>query len=181
MDVMFRRKSLHLVMGLCILLLFSFTAMSPWWLVWITLFVHLMLLLTVIFKIKPFMKLIEAVEPISNFPGKGFLSFMAGAFFSLIIFPRPFALAGIAILTFGDLFAGVAGRIFGKTKIYKRKTLEGTVTGTFIGWLAAVFFVPIPSAIFAAVFGMIVELEDIPNLDNFVVPIIASAAAYLIY
>ena len=65
------------------------------------------------------------------------------------------------------------------------KLLEGTLAGTFAGFLGAVLFVPIPEAVLGSAVAMIAEvvkidLNDNTIDDNLVVPLVAGTVMFLV-
>ncbi|MFH0874461.1 MAG: hypothetical protein V1859_00860 [archaeon] len=124
-------------------------------------------------------------EDINTFPGKGAFFFIAGCFFSLILFDLKTASASILILTFGDSVSHIVGRYFGKTKtpISKVKLLEGTVAGIIVATIAAGFFINFKIAFCAASVAMVIESIELKYLkidDNLVMPLIAGAVISLL-
>ncbi len=101
------------------------------------------------------------------------LYFAAGILASLLIFPAPFNYAAIAVVTLGDGFASVVGRLAGKTKIPHSggKTLEGTAAGIVCALVGAMIFVSPATALTAALVGMTVELVQLRVSDNLSVPL----------
>lgn len=92
------------------------------------------------------------------------------AFFELKI-----AVVAITTLLIGDAFAALIGRRFGKTKIYKDKSLEGGLAFfvfSFFGLISLFPVLPIQLLLLAALMGAILELIEIPYLnDNLVIPL----------
>jgi len=109
------------------------------------------------------------------------LSFAMGIIFSLLIFPPHIAYTSVAVLTFGDGFASVFGRIFGKTPLLfnRKKKLEGTICGFTCAFLGAVLFVSPLKALVAAAVGMFAESLPLPVDDNLVTPLSAGTALIL--
>lgn len=93
------------------------------------------------------------------------LYFAAGILASLLIFPAPFNFVAIAVVTLGDGFASVVGRMFGKHKIPHSggKSLEGTGAG-----------------VLCAFAGMAVELLPLRISDNLTVPFISGLTALVV-
>lgn len=96
-----------------------------------------------------------------------------GIMLSLIIFPRHFGYASIAILTLGDGAASLFGKKFGKTRcpFNKAKNLEGSFFGFIFGFLGAVFFIDPIRAFIGAMAGIFVECLPMPISDNLTIPV----------
>ncbi len=115
-----------------------------------------------------------------NFPGKGAIFFFYGTAITAMVFSRESALAGIAILTFGDSFSHIVGRFFGTTPfLAKHKLIEGSIAGMILGGIAASAFVPVLRAFPAAIIAMTIESIDIKINkysvdDNLIVPIVGA-------
>lgn len=103
------------------------------------------------------------------------LYFAAGILASLLIFPAPFNYAAIAVVTLGDGFSSIVGRLYGRNKIPKTggKTLEGTAAGFIFAFAGAAIFVSPTTAIIAATVGMVVELLPLRVTDNLTVPLMS--------
>lgn len=118
--------------------------------------------------------------------GMGIITFFLGVVLTWLIFPREAAIAGIAVMTFGDPLASVIGITLGSHHApwNEKKTLEGT--GAFV---AAAFLALLPTegvlvAATGAFGGAIVESFKHPKgsviNDNVTIPLGAAAAVYLV-
>jgi dolichol kinase len=109
------------------------------------------------------------------------ISFAMGITLSLLIFPTYIAYASIAVLTLGDGFACIFGKIFGKTPLFfnRKKNLEGTICGFTCAFLGATLFVSPLKALVAAAVGMLAECLPLPIDDNLVIPLSAGTALIL--
>ena len=110
------------------------------------------------------------------------ISFATGILLTLLIFPTNIAYASIAVLTLGDGFACIFGKIFGKTPLFfnRKKKLEGTICGFTCAFLGATLFVSPLKALVAAAAGMLAECLPTPIDDNLVTPLAAGAAIILL-
>jgi len=99
--------------------------------------------------------------------------YAAGITLALLAFPGPIAGASIAVLTFGDGFASILGRRYGRRKIpfNKNKAIEGTMGGLFFAFLGALLFVDPFRALVAATVGMLAEVVPLPLNDNLTIPL----------
>jgi dolichol kinase len=103
------------------------------------------------------------------------LYFAAGILASLLVFPAPFNYAAIAVVTLGDGFSSVIGRMYGKNKIPHTggETVEGTAAGLACAFVGAALFVSPTTALMAAGVGMAVELLQLRISDNLTVPLLS--------
>lgn len=105
-----------------------------------------------------------------------------GIILSIVIFPPPTRYASIAILTLGDGFATLFGKLGKKQFPFnKAKHLEGSLFGFIFAFLGAEFFVNPISAFIGATIGVFVECLPIPISDNLTVPLISGAAMTLTF
>ena len=109
------------------------------------------------------------------------ISFATGILLTLLIFPTHIAYASITVLTLGDGFACIFGKIFGKTPLFfnRKKKLEGTICGFTCAFLGATLFVSPLKALVAAAAGMLAECLPSPVDDNLVTPLTAGTALIL--
>jgi phytol kinase len=109
------------------------------------------------------------------------ISFSMGIILSLFIFPTYVAYASIAVLTLGDGFASIFGKIFGKTPLFfnRKKKLEGTICGFTCAFLGSTLFVSPLKALVVAAVGMLAECLPSPIDDNLVTPLSAGTALIL--
>jgi phytol kinase len=122
-----------------------------------------------IFFISPMLDLVDRKDAI---PGKGALFFLLSALISLTLFPLRIAFLSVLALSLVDGVATIAGRTWGRTKIARGKSLEGSFAGAFLAFGAFLFFLPFGQAALLAVFAAAVELFS-PVDDNLVIPIAA--------
>ncbi len=119
----------------------------------------------------------------SRIVGEAAIKFTFGVLLSALVFylldmDNKVILGAIATLTFGDSASTIIGRKFGKTKIFRNKSLEGTVAGIAVAAAAMSFFLPLHVAVAAATVGMLAEL--IPVNDNYSIPLTTGAAIALL-
>jgi phytol kinase len=122
-----------------------------------------------IFFISPMLDLVDRNETI---PGKGALFFVLSALVSLTLFPVRIAFLSILALSLVDGVATMAGRTWGRTRILRGKTLEGSLAGALLAFMAFLFFIPVDHAALLAIFVAAVELFS-PVDDNLVIPVMA--------
>jgi len=99
--------------------------------------------------------------------GETLFKFFIGILLPLLL-NQPWIVLVIAV---GDGMAALVGRFFGKTKIYKGKSLEGSLSGFLGAWAVSNQFYPHP--LLAAVIYTLTELFT-PLDDNLVIPIVLS-------
>lgn len=132
--------------------------------------------------VKWILSLFERDHHIEKFPGRGIIFFTIGAFFTLLLFQKNIAYAGILILSFGDAMTNLIGRHYGKikTKLNGDKYIEGTLVGIIVSFAIAYSFFPnILAAFAAACVAMFLEMpsvkvNDFEIDDNLLIPLGAS-------
>ncbi|MCK4669604.1 MAG: hypothetical protein KAT43_00250 [Nanoarchaeota archaeon] len=127
--------------------------------------------------IETFLTYFERKEHRKVHPGRGPLLLLVGCFIALFIFEYNTALAAIMILAIGDSFTNIFGP-FGKmkTKLHRKKFLEGTIAGIIGATLGAMLFVPFGIAFVATLVAMFAELVDLEKYyldDNILIPVVA--------
>jgi len=98
-----------------------------------------------------------------------------GALLTLLLFPSPAACIGIYALAFGDGFAGLIGKLFGKIRpsFLFGKSVEGSAA-CFAAIFISAFLVShnYAVAVAAAVVGTAVEVLPLEDYDNITLPLI---------
>ncbi len=164
----------------------------------ITVAIVLMIMLSVVYSISEYMRLKGYSVPVfttvtkmatRNYGREKLDRFIAsplmlalGILATILIFPAPNSYCAIAVVTLGDGFASVVGRMYGKNRIpfSGGKTLEGTAAGILFAFVGGSFFVSPVIALTAAVFGMIVEFLPLRINDNVSVPLFAGLSITII-
>jgi phytol kinase len=178
-----KRKIIHILFGMVFIGLIYFTGTSTSMQI-----LSICLSLGVIFSLMikkgmyiPFLKnVVESVERDNEriFPGKAAVYFFISAIIVLFIFKDnpQIALAALSVEIFADAAAALVGMSFGRTRIYHRKTLEGTLTCFIVATVTAWYFFPmqLPIAIVAGIVATVVEV--LPLDDNLWVPLITATA-----
>lgn len=105
-----------------------------------------------------------------------------GAMLSLLLYPSPAASIAIYALAFGDGFASLVGKIFGRIRpaFLAGKSVEGSLacfTAVFIS--AYMVFPNCRTAFFAALTAMLVEALPLEDYDNIALPITVGLAAWI--
>lgn len=100
--------------------------------------------------------------------------FVFGAVLSIILFPKPVAIASLYILIICDAVAGIVGSSWGRVRIFG-KTLEGSIA-FFISGMIFVAFTMWDNLLWgtlAVVGGALVELIPTGLDDNLTIPLVA--------
>ncbi|MEK6958565.1 MAG: hypothetical protein AABW59_00815 [archaeon] len=115
-----------------------------------------------------------------HFPGKAAITFFLSACVLLFFFKgQPqIIFAAILVATLADTAAALIGKKFGKIKIIKNKTLEGTLAFFVVSVFCIGLFYNLQIAMFCAIFASIIE--PLPWDDNWSVPFAVALALKLI-
>jgi dolichol kinase len=102
-----------------------------------------------------------------------------GALLALMLYPSPAAAIAIYALAFGDGFAGLVGKLFGKIRpaFLLGKSLEGSVacfSAVFISAFAVSGSIQV--AVIAAFTATVVEALPLEDYDNLVLPVTVGLA-----
>lgn len=123
-------------------------------------------------------KIVAGVERENEktFPGKAAILFFISAILVMVIFKDTpsIVLASISVQVFADSAAALIGINFGKHKLYKKKTIEGSTACLIVAIICINFFFPLHIAIIGGVIATIVEL--LPLDDNLFVPLFTAIA-----
>ncbi len=105
-----------------------------------------------------------------------------GSFFTIFLFPKEIAVIVLLFLSVGDPTACLVGLSIGKVKIWRKKTLEGSLAFIVAGFLAT-FWIP-GISLWVKVIGTFVAcfVELIPWKvdDNITIPIITGCMIMLL-
>jgi dolichol kinase len=107
-----------------------------------------------------------------------------GAILALLLFPPPVACIGIYALAFGDGFAGLAGKLFGRFRpaFLFGKSIEGSVTCFAATYISAFMFSHNNIiSIAAAITATIVEALPFKDYDNIVLPLVVGLVVQMVY
>lgn len=173
-----KRQLFHALYGIIILILLQYYSKS-----FIVLVLFVLVIIGLILSQKSKTKKIPIISPILNIfdrkkdlkthPGKGAVTLTIG-FFIALLFPLTIAKVAILILALGDASSTIGGKLFGRTKISKNKTLEGTIAGIIISTLAALIYVPLIPAVATSTLAMFSEHFETKWLDdNIIIPIVS--------
>jgi dolichol kinase len=123
---------------------------------------------------KPLNRLLKEVERSNErYPGEAAFFFILGIGIVSWFFSNPQIVMGaIVALTFQDAVATFVGVNVGKVKIFRKKTLEGTLAGFLTGIITLSIFFPLQTAVLVIIITTFVEL--LPINDALTVPITAA-------
>jgi dolichol kinase len=121
---------------------------------------------------------------IDEFPGKGTITFFFGSLLVLLLFGSDLNVtaAAIIILALGDSFSTLAGKRYGRHKLFysREKSVEGTIGGFLPAFLGAMIFVSPQIALAGALMGMAVESLPGKIDDNIIIPVVAGLFMFLL-
>lgn len=173
------RKFFHMLFGTCFLALIYFFGTELSFIIILSFFI-IGLILALLIKSGLKNKILDSVlnvverEHEKHFPGKAALLFFISAAVVIFFFKNEpiIILASLGTLIFGDSFAALIGKKFGKTIILSKKnytkTLEGTIACFLVSIIWISLFFPFNIAIIAALVGTIIEF--LPINDNLLIP-----------
>lgn len=102
---------------------------------------------------------------------------LLGSFFTILLFPdRHIVMTSFMYLALGDAFAALFGKKFGKHKLIKNKTWEGSIACFLVCFVIGLLFLSWPLAILGAVIATVIEIVPWPLNDNFWMPLVSAAA-----
>ncbi len=114
--------------------------------------------------------LVDSLERREALPGRGALTFAVSSLFCVIFFEKAVVVPAIIALAVLDGTATIIGYYFGRRKIINGKTIEGTLAGMALCFLALMPFLPAIEATFAVFVAGMVELFS-PLDDNLLIPV----------
>jgi dolichol kinase len=105
-----------------------------------------------------------------------------GMLLTVLLFPKTVAIYGMFVVILSDALAAVVGRLWGKIRLYRSKTLEGTAAFFVSCYLLGLWLLPFSwwaSGLLAVAIAAW-EVRWHFSLDNLVLPLYASALAFLL-
>lgn len=112
----------------------------------------------------------------------GSIFFIAATIIVFAAFDYPIALTALLLTVFGDLTSALVGIKFGKHKLFRKKSWEGTLAGFLINLAVSALILPgypfifVPMALMASTVELLTGKLD----DNLTVPIFAGFTGYLL-
>lgn len=129
------------------------------------------------------MKIVEGIfRPCEKNHVSGAAFFVISTIIVFSAFEYWIALVAMFMTVFGDMFAALLGRTFGKKRIYRHKTWLGTFSALLVNLLIGIFFlapfpvVYVPMAIVATLVELLTHKLD----DNLTVPLFAAFTGQMI-
>ena len=116
--------------------------------------------------------------------------YMASCLFAFLIFPRHIAVLSILYLGFGDPASSFFGVLYGRSKIFPNKSLQGTLGGFFVCALATAAYLgwqDLPKetllllSLLGGFSGAVSELLPLNVDDNFAIPVLSGALMALAF
>lgn len=106
-------------------------------------------------------------------------SFLVAIFIIFLVFPDIIPYLGLAYITMGDMFSKIIGIKFGTTRLFRERTLQGSMgflAGSYMaGWvLYTLLSMPLYALLAGPPFAAAVELFSMDLDDNFTVGIVSS-------
>lgn len=128
-------------------------------------------------------------------PGRilGTTYFLAGSLLSILVFEKGIAIAALLFSVFGDAASTIVGVKYGKTRLFKEKSLEGTLAffiicffvGLFLIWSRRMFLgLDAPARLFLILIGSfaaaLIEVLPIRVDDNLTIPLFSGAVMEIV-
>ncbi|MBI2134929.1 hypothetical protein HYU09_02985 [Candidatus Woesearchaeota archaeon] len=132
-----------------------------------------------------FLKKFDREKDLEEFPGKGAIFYILGAFLAVMIFEKEIAMASILILAFGDSVSRLAGPYgYLKHPFHNEKFFEGVIAGAIAAFLGALIFIPWLPALLASSVSMLIEGIDLRIKgfkidDNLTIPLVSCIIIYV--
>ena len=106
--------------------------------------------------------------------------YLVSAFLCILFFAKVLAIVCIFFMALGDTAAALVGKMWGKTKLLGRKSLEGSAACFIVCAAVALVKLSPTIAIVGALVATLVELIPFPIDDNLTVPLISGAVMHLL-
>ncbi len=112
----------------------------------------------------------------------GAIYFLSATIICLAVFDFKIALAALLMTVFGDMFAALVGQIFGKTLIFRNKTLSGGLTELVVNLIVGFIVLNNIYIIIAMAFTATIVETFVSELDdNLFVPLFAGFVGQLLF
>jgi glycerol-3-phosphate acyltransferase PlsY len=113
-------------------------------------------------------------------------SFIVAVFIIFLVFPGTIPFLGLSYITIGDMFSKIIGIKFGRHRLLRDRTLEGSLgflAGSFMaGWVIHTLLpVPLYATLAGPLFATAVELFSMDLDDNFTVGIVTSGFLFSLH
>ena len=109
--------------------------------------------------------------------------FLLASVLTIVLFPKEYAILSLLFLVISDTAAALIGIRYGRIKILRQKTLEGTAAFLISALIVAFLFRPVPfeQGVVGAIAATVFELFPFPCDDNFTVPLGSCGAMWLVF
>jgi dolichol kinase len=131
--------------------------------------------------IKVFGKIMRR-EELKNLSANSY--YILGLLIITLFFPKNIVLLSVLFLAFGDPVAAIIGTKFGQTKLFAKKSLEGSIANFLISAMVTFAFVnlyfhkDVLTALTVSILGGLIscvsELLPIPVNDNLTIPVVSA-------
>jgi dolichol kinase len=112
----------------------------------------------------------------------GAIYFLTATIICLAVFDFNIALAALLMTAFGDMFAALIGKRFGKTLVFKNKTLSGALTELVVNLIVGLIILNNIYIILAMAFTAAIVETFLNELDdNLFVPLFAGFVGQLLF
>ncbi|NYT07080.1 MAG: hypothetical protein GKC05_02320 [Methanomicrobiales archaeon] len=169
----FYRKSVHMLFGLGIAaLIFATPIRISLSVLMLGTFIGILFTDAILrgYRIPVISGLVDSLERREALPGRGALTFAVSSLFCVVFFEQAIVVPAIIALAVLDGTATIIGYYFGRIKILNGKTIEGTLAGMALCFLALLPFLPAIEAVLAVFVAGMVELFS-PLDDNLLIPV----------
>jgi diacylglycerol kinase (CTP) len=140
-------------------------------------------------RIVRFFRWIIRIEEVATLSGTSFL--IVGTFLVVLLFPKNIATLSILFLAFGDPASSIIGVLYGKDKIWGRKSLQGALACFLVcSAVSAVYFFThnlmierlVLVSILGGIIGSLSEIIQIKRLDdNMTFPVFAAFGLWCLF
>lgn len=106
--------------------------------------------------------------------------YLIGTFLCIFFFGKTVAVVCLFFMVFGDLAAALVGRMWGRTKLFGGKSLEGSAACFIVCAVVGLLKLNPVVAVIGALVATLVELLPAPVDDNLTVPLISGAVMHFL-
>jgi phytol kinase len=108
-----------------------------------------------------------------RFTARGAITFFVGTLIAILLFAPVYAALSILVLSISDALATIAGYYAGRHRLFKNKTVEGSLVFCVCTILILILFVAPPKALITAIIVSATELATPAYLDdNITIPFV---------
>ncbi len=104
------------------------------------------------------------------------------AFFVALLFPKEIAIISLLFMCLSDNIASIVGKIFGKIRIFKEKTLEGALSFFMVSFIITLFYkMPLINKIILSLLITLTEVFSGDIDDNLTVPLTSAILLFFVF